>query len=140
MKKYLGALLAGGMVFALVMGSAAALNFGDVAPLQVGATAPGALECDDSVDVRVRFPEHGNVATDGHPYDSERASDGVIVSDIDANCMGAWLTAIAEDDAGNELIRRSPVRITSDVMDVRWDDEEAVDPMLIESIELHVNG
>ena len=136
MKKYLGALLAGGLVFALVMGSAAALQINNAAPLQVGAT--GDLECDsDGVDILVRFPEHGNVATDGTPYNGERASDGVIVSDIDENCVGAWLTAIAEDGAGNELTRRTPVQITSTTMDVRW---PPVDPMLIESVELHVNG
>lgn len=138
MKKYLGALLAGGMVFALVMGSAAALDFGDVAPLQVGATAPGALECDDSVDISVDFPEHGNEAYPGTGnYNNWRASDGVTVSDINSDCNGAYLTAIAEDANGDE-IARGLTTVTAPQTTVEW--TTAVDPLLIEQVELHING
>lgn len=149
MKKYLGALLAGGMVFGLVMGSAAALDIDNVDPLQVGVTLEGALECDpDGVDVQPGFAEQGTNV--GQNPAAVRESWAVIISGInvvddtvDGSCEGANLVAIALDEDGNTLSSTA----TTSAVDVigatgtetlQWDHK--VDPLDIHGIELHISG
>ncbi len=130
MKRYLGAFAAAGLMFAAVMGSAAALDINDVDPLQVGVTDDGALVCDDDgVNVRVGFE-------DQEPGDG-RSSNSVEVSDIDTACQGAFLVAVALDDDGNELTRGVET-ITQNTERVDWN--EHLDPLDIEGVELHING
>lgn len=152
MKKYLGALLAGGMVFGLVMGSAAALDINNVAPLQVGVTAEGALECDsDGVDVLVGFQEQSAGAYDPANESSTRSSSSVIVSDIDPDCEDAYLVAFALDADGNELAKGLADTLGDseyDGVNGTWADDQTVeipwnhriDPKLVERVELHLNG
>lgn len=144
MKKYIGALLAAGMVFALVLGSAAALDINNVDPLQVGVTDERAFECDrNGVDVLVGFEDQ--------EVGEGRNSNSIIVSDIHERCAGNYLVAIALDGEGNELTRGVAENIgnpswyegsevSSDTNAVRIPWKGDVDPLEVEGVELHLNG
>lgn len=138
MKRYLGALLAAGMVFALVLGSAAALDVNNTAPLQVGFAED--LTCDDEVDIQVGFGEHQAGPTDLEDTQGTRGSYRIIVSDISNECDGAWVTAIALDDDGNELAFGQQ-QIADDAGSteevIAWD--EGVDPLHVTRVELHLS-
>ncbi len=120
MKRYLLAFGIGAMVFAGVLGSAAALNINDPGVAQYGESFD--LACDeDGVTIEGYFPD-----TDAG---IDSVSNGVVVSGIDAECFGKTLVAGATDASGNGL-SRGFVEIDADTEIVRWGSVDGPDTVL----------
>lgn len=94
MKRYLAAFGIAGVVFAAVLGSAAALNIGDAGTVQFGQKM--GVSCD-----------RDGVTVDGYSLETNQdpvsTSYGVVVSGIDDTCAGKTIVARALDRDKNPI-------------------------------------
>lgn len=132
MKRYLGAFGAAALVFAAVLGSAAALDVGDAGVVQYGKSMD--VSCDeDGVTVEGYFLE-----TNGSgDAPAQSTSRGVVISDVSTNCQGKTMVASALGGGGGILatgsseISRNTVRIT-------YDDGDLIPAKNIEGVQLTI--
>lgn len=134
-KRILGGLMAAGLAFSAFSASAAGLGV-TADPLQVGATSD--LTCTDDVHVTVNYGDQEAYPGGG--------SQSATVSNIDADCAGAYVTVLALDGSGDELGRATTVADTDGTVTTGpWTDNSGnpiapISARDTEKVEVHING